>query len=71
MSCYTIAFGRQIRRLRTNIGETQEEIANRAAMHVTYLSGIERGLRNPSLTSIRALAEALEVPIEALFDFDD
>ncbi len=52
------------------MGDTQEEIANRADMHVTYLSGIGRGLRNPSLTSIRALAEALEAPIETLFDFD-
>ena len=50
--------------------ETQEEVANRAGIHVTYLSGIERGVRNPSLTSICALAAGLRVPLSELFDFE-
>ena len=39
-------------------------------MHVTYLPGIERGIRNPSLKNIRALALALDVPTADLFNFE-
>ena len=39
-------------------------------MHVTYLSGIERGLRNPSLRNIRAIAKALDVDTSDLFMFE-
>lgn len=67
---YRDAFGRRVRQLRLLRGETQEEVAHRAGIHVTYLSGIERGVRNPSLTSICALAAGLRVPVSKLFDFD-
>ncbi len=51
-------------------GVTQEEVAHRAGVHVTYLSGIERGVRNPSLKNIRALAKALNVSTADLFAFE-
>ena len=38
--------------------------------HVTYLSGVERGVRNPSLKNIRAIANALDVRVGELFAFD-
>ncbi len=69
MNSYQIAFGQRVRQLRLDRGVTQEEVAHRAGIHVTYLSGIERGVRNPSLTSIYALAAALEVPVSQLFAF--
>ena len=59
-----------MRRIRLGRDETQEEVAYRAGLHVTYLSGIERGVRNPSLTSIRALAVGLDVSVSDLFAFD-
>ena len=68
---YQVAFGRHVRQIRLRRNETQEEVANRAGVHVTYLSGIERGVRNPSLTSICAVAAGLGVPVSELFDFDD
>ena len=67
---YQAAFGRHVRRIRLRRDETQEEVAHRAGIHVTYLSGIERGVRNPSLTSICALAWGLGVPVSELFEFD-
>ena len=67
---YQTAFGKRIRRLRHRRGDMQEEVADRASIHVTYVSGIERGVRNPSLTSIRRIAAALEVSMSDLFDFN-
>jgi len=70
MEAYQQAFGLRIRQLRDQQGYTQEELAHRARIHVTYLSGIERGVRNPSLRSIRALARALGVRVGKLFAFE-
>lgn len=70
MEAYQQAFGLRIRQLRDQQGYTQEELAHRARIHVTYLSGIERGVRNPSLRSIRALAKALGVRVGKLFAFE-
>ena len=67
---YQVAFGRHVRQIRLRRDETQEEVAHRAGIHVTYLSGIERGVRNPSLTSICALAAGLGVPVRELFEFE-
>lgn len=55
------ALGAAVRELRTERGLSQEAVADLAALHVTYLSGIERGLRNPSLEKLNALAGALGV----------
>ena len=49
---------------------TQEELAYRAAIHVTYLSGIEQSKRNPSLRNIKKIALALDVSVKDLFDFE-
>ena len=65
-----MAFGRQIRSLRTRRSLTQEEVAHRAGIHVTYLSGVERGVRNPSLKNIRSIAYALGVLAGDLFAFE-
>ncbi len=65
------AFGSHLRSLRRKVGLSQEEIAGRAGIHVTYLSGVERGLRNPSIRNVRRLAQALGVPTRELFSFDE
>jgi len=56
--------------MRRQLGLSQEEVAHRAGLHVTYLSGIERGQRNPSLKNIRRIAVALEVEVKQLFAFE-
>lgn len=54
-------FGEVVRRKRLEVGISQEELAHRTELHWTYVSGIERGRRNPSLAVVAALAEALGV----------
>lgn len=58
--------GRTIRRLRGARDLTIEGLALDAGMHPTYLSGIERGRRNPTWNKLADLAEALEVPVSTI-----
>jgi transcriptional regulator with XRE-family HTH domain len=60
------ALGRVIRRLRRARGLSIETLAFAAEMHPTYLSGIERGVRNPSWGKLSDLAHALDLPLERL-----
>jgi len=62
------AVGKRIRDLRKQKGWSQEALADEAEMHRTYMWGIERGSRNPSLGHLTRIADALEVPLSALFD---
>lgn len=61
------AFGTAVRSKRCEKGLSQEELADRAGLHRTYVSDVERGARNPSLQSIEKLAAALELSVSALF----
>jgi transcriptional regulator with XRE-family HTH domain len=60
-------FGARVRELRLKEKISQEELAYRAGVHRTYLGGIERGERNPSLKNIAAIADALDIGIRKLF----
>ena len=66
-----LAFGQTVRRLRTRLGLSQEELAARASIHRTYIGGIERGERNPTLLMINRLAEALAVPPAKLLETEE
>ncbi len=59
-------FGRNVRRLRQQKGLTQEELAFEAEIDLTYVGGIERGKRNPSLLVMARIADALSVPLPKL-----
>lgn len=58
---WRVLVGRNIRRLREERGLTQEQVAFEAQIDLTYLGGIERGRRNPSLLVIVRIAGALSV----------
>ena len=60
--------GFNIKRLRTAKGWSQEELAFRVELHRTYISGIERGVRNPTVTILARIAKTLEVPPHALLE---
>ena len=60
-------FGRAVRKQRYELGISQEELADRAALHRTYISDVELGLRNVSLKSIAKLARALNLSVPSLF----
>jgi transcriptional regulator with XRE-family HTH domain len=53
--------------LRRTLGYTQEAFAEKCGFDRTYISGIERGVRNPSLDAIEIVAKALGVPVPELF----
>ena len=55
-----------MRRLRQSKGWSQEEFAHQAGLHRTYVSDLERGARNPTITVVDKLAVALGVPVGAL-----
>lgn len=55
------AVGRNVKRIREAQGLPQDELAHRAAIHVTYLSGVENGRRNITLNVLERIARGLEV----------
>lgn len=59
--------GKTIRELRLARGWTQEELAERANLHSTYVGGIERGERNVSLDNLIKIARALREHPSILF----
>ena len=60
-------FGKRIRLLRKTRGMTQTQLAEKAGIHSSFLSSVERGIMNASLESIVAIAKALEVHPGKLF----
>lgn len=61
-------FGSQLQRLRTQSGLTQEQLASASGLDRTYIAGVERGRRNPTLVTIRRLATTLDVSPADFFD---
>jgi transcriptional regulator with XRE-family HTH domain len=59
--------GDVVRNRRLALNLSQEELAARAGVHRTYLSDIERGARNITVTVLARIAEALEVKVSRLF----
>ena len=66
MQDWRAKLGRNVRRLRQQRRLTQEQLAFEAEIDLTYVGGIERGKRNPSLLVMARLAEALSVPLSKL-----
>ena len=60
-------FGTTIKSKRAELGLSQEDLAERAGLHRTYISDVERGTRNLSLESIEKLARALDLSVSSLF----
>lgn len=63
------SFGQRLRELRKLLDISQEELGFRTGLDRTYISGIERGERNPSLDNIGKLAQALKISLQELFSF--
>jgi len=57
-----------LRRIRTEKGLSQEQLAFEASIHRTYISDLERGARNPTITVVDKLAVALQVSAGMLLE---
>ena len=66
MQDWRAILGNNVHRLRQQKGLTQEELAFEAEIDLTYMGGIERGRRNPSLLVMARIAKALSVPLTKL-----
>lgn len=66
---YCKAFGNQLRIIRQGKGFSMRELAMQADMEYSQLSKIERGVINTTISTVHALAQALDVPEKDLFDF--
>jgi transcriptional regulator with XRE-family HTH domain len=62
-------FGHAVRTARAAAGLTQEELADRAGLDRSYIGGVERGERNPTLSVIEKIAEGLGVTLAELFSY--
>ena len=70
MRNWRVIVGRNVKRLRLAKGLTQERLAFSSDLDLTYIGGIERGRRNPSLLVMARIAEALEAPLTELIATD-
>lgn len=61
-----VRFGLAVRKRRNELGISQEDFAEQADLHRTYVSDLERGKRNVSLENIEKLAKALKLSISDL-----
>src|SRR6266540_2490875 len=62
-------FGRRLRRLRLANDTTQERLAEKIGISITFLGLIERGVNAPSFDTIEEIARVLRVPVSELFTF--
>ena len=65
-----VGVGKKVRELRLRAKATQRDVAERSGLTVSYLSRLENERITPSVRTLRKIAEALEVPVSALFDGD-
>ena len=61
--------GKQVRQHRKEAGYTQEKLEELTGLDRSYISGVERGTRNPSIKNITKLAKALKIKVSDLTDF--
>jgi transcriptional regulator with XRE-family HTH domain len=64
------AFGKNLRDLRKEKGQTQEDLAYNSGLQLTQIGRIERGEINTTISTVLVLANALNVSSKDLFDFE-
>lgn len=62
-------FGRMLRAFRVDVGRTQMDLAKAAGIDRAYLSDVERGVKSPTLRTLRAIARACGVRLCELIEF--
>ncbi|ELW4385291.1 helix-turn-helix transcriptional regulator [Salmonella enterica] len=67
----TKVLGRRVRERRLEMGLSQEAFADKCGIDRTYISGIERGIRNPTLVVLYAISVGLNTELSQLFMFSE
>lgn len=67
MSTLTAAVGKRIRTRRKELDYSQEELAERAGLHATYIGQLERGEKNATLETLERVCTALSLSFSGLF----
>lgn len=62
-----LLFGQNVRLAREKKGWSQDRLSEESGLHRTYISGIERGVRNPTIEIVQQIALALDVDVQNLF----
>ena len=68
MSNEIIKFGKKLKEVRLRKGLSQGDVARILGVHRTYISGLERGARNPSLLTVQKVAKALGIRSKELIE---
>ncbi|WP_323635761.1 helix-turn-helix transcriptional regulator [Pectobacterium polaris] len=66
-----VLLGQRVKTLRLQAGLSQEAFAEKCGLDRTYISGIERGIRNPTLEILHTIANGLHTTLNHLFTFSD
>ncbi|MGA7750782.1 MAG: helix-turn-helix transcriptional regulator [Gallionella sp.] len=66
-----ISLGNNVRRIRESKGWSQDKLSEESGLHRTYISGIERGVRNPTIEIVQEIALALGVSPSQLLENGD
>ncbi len=61
-------FGQRLKELRSQKKMSQGDIARALGVHRAYISGLERGVRNPTLANIERIAKALGIEVSKLLE---
>lgn len=70
MSSITQLFGQRVRKLRLERNLTQEQLSEAADISISFLGGIERGLKTPTIETVQKLANALNISVTQIMTFD-
>ena len=60
--------GGNLKAFRKERGLSQEELAHRCGLHRTYISGVERGIRNPTVVVLEKIAKELQIATSRLLE---
>lgn len=63
-------FGKRVKKLRIELGLSQEELAYRCGFYRTYIGMVERAERNITLSNVSKIAKGLNVTLKELFDYE-
>jgi transcriptional regulator with XRE-family HTH domain len=66
-----VLFGKKLRKIRRYRDLTQERLAELLGVSVEFVSNMERGVNAPSFETIEKIAEAFDLPVSALFTFEE